>query len=51
MAKTAIGGMDFGGDWEKWLRILLALSALGLPIPAKWKMSAAALLLLSAFLR
>lgn len=49
--KTAVGGMDFGGDWEDWVKVLLFLSALGLPVPAKWKVPLAVLLFWWRFLR
>ena len=35
-AKTAIGGFDFGRDWEKWLAFMAALAALGI-LPKNWK--------------
>jgi hypothetical protein len=49
--KTAVGSLGWNGDWEDVLRLILLLSALGLPIPPKWKAAAAAMLYLWKFLR
>jgi hypothetical protein len=34
--KTAVGGMDFGGDPGKWLALAGLLISLGV-LPRKWK--------------
>jgi hypothetical protein len=46
-SKTAVGG--FGG--EDFLRLILLLSALGAPIPPRWKAAAAVALIAWKFLR
>ena len=34
--KTVVGGMNWDGDWLKWLPLISALISLGV-LPKKWK--------------
>jgi hypothetical protein len=50
MAKrTMVGAFGWDGG-QDILRLILLMSALGLPIPSKWKAAAATMLILSKFL-